>query len=113
MPPLWYFSRLLKKARRAHRCPKGRESWTPSGSSLQVSRFSGVRHGGQDVFMDPSSVARHLSHLGGRRDARQGHAPHSTATGRVSPVSSAGSSPYGSAQKMSMRLKRGPSSWNP
>jgi hypothetical protein len=39
--------------------------------------------------------------------------PHSTATGRVSPVSRAGSSPYGSAQKMSMRLKRGPSSWNP
>jgi hypothetical protein len=39
--------------------------------------------------------------------------PHSTATGRVSPVSSTGSSPYGSAQKMSMRLKRGPSSWNP
>ena len=26
--------------------PKGRESWTPGSSSLQIGRFLGVRHGG-------------------------------------------------------------------
>jgi hypothetical protein len=42
-----------KEADEPMAAPKGRESWTPGGSSLQISRFLRVRNGNYDVARGP------------------------------------------------------------
>ena len=47
--------------------PKGRETWPPGGSSLQIARFLGSGMGAMMPFMDPSGGAPLVGDLGSRR----------------------------------------------
>jgi hypothetical protein len=85
MPPLGqYFSRLAKKARRAHGCPQRAGIMDPWQFFPANQRFLGVTNGATMPVMDPQ-VVRHLSADQGsrRRDVVRRLCPRWASTSRL------------------------------